>query len=176
MRGQGSLEKNQIWGLLFNCAPIFWCCCLWIVCLELCFVEGRIRAKKCFHKNRAASRVFIKILFCSTIFKGAPLWGAHGSRGHGGTWSGACEAERTPCPLRGWGGGLRQPLPKAQCNGVFRLWLAHANDERRGADALRRAQSCEYLFIMRIRRNGANAMRPLRLILARIMINIEQEK
>lgn len=119
MRGRGSLGKKQIWGLLFNCAPIFWCCCLWIVCLELCFVEGRIRAKKCFHKNRAASRVFIKILFCSTIFKGAPLWGAHGSRGHGGTWSGACEAERTPCPLRGWGGGLRQPLPKAQCNGVF---------------------------------------------------------
>lgn len=139
------------------------------------FVGGRIRAKKCFHKNRAASRVFIKILFCSTIFKGAP-WGAHGSRGQGGTWSGACEAERTPCPLRGWGGGLRQPLPKAQYNGAFRLWLAHANDERRGADALRRAQSCEYLFIMRIRRNGANAMRPLRLILARIMINIEQEK
>ena len=59
---------------------------------------------------------------------------------------------------------------------AFGLWLAHANDERRGADALGRAQSCEYLFIMRIRRNGANAMRPLRLILARIMINIEQEK
>lgn len=106
MRGRGSLEKKQIWGLLFNCAPIFWCCCLWIVCLELCFVEGRIRAKKCFHKNRAASRVFIKILFCSTIFKGAPLWGAHGSRGHGGTWSGAWRSGTDALPPARVGRGI----------------------------------------------------------------------
>ncbi|ATV32582.1 hypothetical protein CUC00_08160 [Prevotella intermedia] len=74
-----------------------------------------------------------------------PLGGAREQ----GTGRAGSAAERPPCPLRGWGGGLRKPLPKGEAIAKpLGYGDALANDERRGADALRRAHTCAYLSII----------------------------
>ena len=80
------------------------------------------------------------------IIAGSPPLGGAREQGTGRAGS---AAERTPCPLRGWGGGLRKPLPKGEATAKpLGYGDALANDERRGADALRRAHTCAYLSII----------------------------
>ena len=81
---------------------------------------NRIRAKKnCLRKNTAASRVFWKLFFCSTSLQGAPLWGAHGSKGHGGG-----ERSGTPTvPLARVGRGFAQAIAERRSySEAFGLW------------------------------------------------------
>lgn len=80
------------------------------------------------------------------IIAGSPPLGGAREQGTGRAWS---AAERPPCPLRGWGGGLRKPLPKGEATAKpLGYGDALANDERRGVVALRRAHTCAYLSII----------------------------